>query len=148
MTQLAALASPEMVLWDAVQAHLRAAPALRAVVGDKVLDEVPSDLKAVVPPYAYAGPFNRSRLPDSDATAWTIKMRLYVASTGFGRRQAWGLAELLSAALDRTELTLAAPYVAVGEILVIQAGDVIAPPSPKTAFVDIEVIVQKEPTDE
>lgn len=140
-------ASPEAALWDAVQARLRADPGLRSAIGDKVFDEVPTDRSPAVPPYVYAGPVSRTRLPDSHVAAWTLRIRLYVASTGFGRRQAWSLVGAVADALDRAEVTLAAPFVAVGEMLAIQAGDAIAPPSPKTAFVDIEVIVQRDSTD-
>lgn len=137
-----AAASPELALLAAVTAALKADAGLMAIVTG-VYDEVPTGKRPGVPPYVYAGPINRQRLSDSYAEAWTLRLRLYAASTGFGRRQAWTIISAVSDAIDRIEPTLAAPYAAVGEMLVIQAGDVIEDPI-KTAFLDVQVIVQKD----
>lgn len=139
--------TPETALLDAVLAALTAAPAVAAIVDDKVLDEVPNDRSPVKPPYVYAGPINRQRVPDTCARAWTMRMRLYAVSTGFGRREAWTLADAVVAALSRAELALPDPLEAVDPVTVTQAGDVINPPAPKTAFVDITVTILEGNTD-
>ena len=133
--------TPENALLDAVLAALAADPAVSAIVGDKVVDEVPADRSPVKPPYVYAGPINRQRVPDTCARAWAMRMRVYAVSTGFGRRQAWDLADAVVRALHHVELTLPTPLEAVDRITVTQAGDVITPPAPKTAFVDITVTI-------
>lgn len=136
--------TPEIAILDAVTAILGQASEVTAIVGDKVLDEVPADRSPVKAPYVYAGPINRQRVPDSSAIAWTMRMRLFAVSTGFGRREAWNITDAVARALNGTELTLADGFEALGPALVIQAGDVIAPPSPKTTFVDIEIFLQEE----
>lgn len=139
--------TPENALLDAVLAALAADPAVSAIVGDKVVDEVPADLTPVKAPYVYAGPINRQRVPDTCARAWAMRMRVYAVSTMFGRRQAWDLADTVIRALHRAELTLPAPLEAVDQITVTQAGDVIDPSKPKTAFVDITVTILEDKTD-
>ena len=135
--------TPENALLDAVLAALAADPAVSAIVGDKVMDEVPADRSPVKPPYVYAGPINRQRVPDTCARAWAMRMRVYAVSTGFGRREAWTLADAVVKALHRAELNLSEPLEAVDPVTVAQAGDVINPPAPKTAFVDITVTIME-----
>ena len=136
--------TPEMQVFEAVLALLRADAAVLAAVGgsaERVLDEVPTD--TVKPPYVYAGPIGRQREPDTYVEAYRVRMRIYSASTGFGRRQAWAITGAVSDALHGRMLTLVGPFSAVEEIIVTQGGDVAGPPSPKTAFIDIDVLVQR-----
>lgn len=136
--------TPEIAFLDAVRAALLADPAVAAIVGDKVLDEVPADRASVEPPYVYVGPMARARVSDTCGTAWTMRMRLYSVSTGFGRRQAWEASDAVARALNGVELALPSPFEAVDPILVTQAADVIQSPAPKTTFVDITVTIQEE----
>ena len=53
--------TPELTLRDTVLERLRATPAVSAVVGEKVYDDVPADGEPDLP-WIFAGPLNATRL--------------------------------------------------------------------------------------
>lgn len=135
--------TPERALQEAITTLLLGDPAVSAIVGQKIFDEVPSD-KSDAPPWVYLGPISRRRLDGAGCDqAWTITMRLYAASTKFGRKDAWELGNAVSEALEGQEPALAGSYAVAQELRCIQAGDVIAPATPKTVFVDVTTIIAK-----
>lgn len=136
--------TPETALLDAVTAALLATAGVTGLVGQKVFDQVPDDKQAPRPPYLYVGPINRTRVTEvCDGGAWALRARLYAVSTGFGRKQAWEMADAVARALDGQELDLPDPFTAVDPVRVTQAGDVLTPASPKAIFVDIAVTIQE-----
>lgn len=138
--------TPEIALQKAVVDILLAAPAVAAIVGDKVLDEVPHDRVPAKPPYVEIGAINRTRF-EGCAKAWTIRMRLYAASTEFGRAEAWDLADAMATALDDDGASpppaLPEPFYIMDSLRVIQAGDVVDPLQIKTVFVDLQAVVAR-----
>lgn len=134
--------TPELALFDAITGILLADPTVSGIVGGKVFDEIPADEHdARSPPWVYLGPVSRRRMEAGCGSMWAITLRLYAASTDFGRREAWALGSGIAAALEGQEPTLAAPYRLVETLRCTQAGDVIAPPEPKAVYVDVTTII-------
>lgn len=129
-------------LQAAVIAKLKADAGVKALVGARIYDEVPSDKDRPAPPYLYLGPVNLRRPAEigSCSTVRAATFRLFGVSTEFGRLETWAVIEAAIGALDNSELQLAAPYSALGDVVkLITAGDVVAPTSPKSTFADFTV---------
>ncbi|RVU17499.1 DUF3168 domain-containing protein [Methylobacterium oryzihabitans] len=137
--------TPETALLRVVTDALVADPAVAALVGDKVFDEIPNDRRGGAPPYVYVGPINRQRLYLECGTAWTVRVRIYAVTTAFGREQGWEVIEAVVQALDgRDDLTLPAPFSLQNRLDVTQAGDVVDPLAPKAMFLDLTTIVARD----
>ena len=134
--------TPETAFLEAIQAALLASDAVTALVGEKVFDEVPSDGS---PPLIFVGPISRQRANDpAGNAAWTLRARIYAESTGFGRREAWEIANAAGDALEGAELSLADPFQAVDIVRTIQGGDVFDDQGRfKTVFLDVGTTVQR-----
>ncbi len=122
-------------------ARLKANDAVRALVGNRVFDEVPGDKDRPKPPYIYPGPVSRRRYEGGGCVdARTVTFRIFVVSTEFGRYEAWAVIDAISAALNNRELAVAAPWSTAGDtVKAIQDGDVVQPLDPKSAFADFSV---------
>lgn len=139
--------TPELALFDVIAALLLADPAVSAIAGGKIFDEVPTAADGSngrpEPPWVYLGPIGARRLETGCGDTWTTTARLYAASTGFGRREAWELGSAVRDALEGQEPTLAAPYRLVEILRCIQGGDVIEDGRPKAVFVDVTTIITR-----
>jgi hypothetical protein len=127
--------TPELALRDAVLTLLRADPAVIALVGEKIRDDVPSDNEPDDPPWIYMGPINTQRLEMGCGPAWSLKLRVFAESTAFDRDQAWTIARAAIRAVDGAEPPATAGF--TDRLTVTQAGDVIAPNTVKTVFFDL-----------
>jgi hypothetical protein len=132
-------------LQSAVIAKLKAADAVRALVGARIFDEGPSDKEKPKPPYIYLGPVNRQRIEaGSCSSIFRGTFRLFAVSTEFGRTEAWAVIDAVTETLDGQEIDLPAPYSTIGDqIKLISDGDVIAPLNPKSTFADYTVTLTK-----
>ncbi len=139
--------TPETAFMEAIQATLLADTDVAALVGEQVFDEVPADNDPAEPPYLYVGPINRQRVePIGENRIWTVRMRLYAESVGFGRKEAWAIGDAAAAALDGVELVLPDPFVVSDIVRVTQAGDVLDDANRfKTVFIDLITTIEREP---
>lgn len=137
--------TPEIALINAIRTLLKADSATVALVGQSVFDQIPSQQQ---PPYIYIGPAGRTRIAMDCYQVWTVRVRLYAISTGYGRSEDWEIAEAVIQALDLQDLTLADPYLQQEPLKINQAGDVIDPTAPKSVFVDISTTIAKSYTTE
>jgi hypothetical protein len=136
--------TPELALQTAITDLLVEDAGVAAIIAGRVYDEVPVPEKLGGPalPWIYLGHVNLRRLEAGCGRAWTATIRLYAASTAFGRRQAWELAHAADTALEEAEPELPAGFTLGEPFRVIQAGDVITPgPDPKTVFVDVATTI-------
>lgn len=135
--------TPISALKSALLDHLKAATA-GGPLADKIFDEVPRDdqggATSVDAPFLYLGPVGWQRLEGGDGPGFTVRLRLYVVSTAFGREESWDLAEAVRAALERVELNdrLAAlgGHAHTG-FRVMSCGDVVTPLDPKQVFLEL-----------
>lgn len=132
--------TPEVALINAVRTLLKTDSSVVALVGQGVFDQVPQN---TAPPYIYIGPAGRTRIIIDCYQVWTVRVRIYAISTGYGRSEDWEIAEAIVQALDLQEFTLAEPYVQNEPIKINQAGDVIDPSAPKSVFVDISATIAR-----
>lgn len=132
--------TPEIALINAIRMLLKTDSATGALVGQNVFDQIPSQQQ---PPYVYIGPAGRTRIVMDCYQVWTVRVRLYAISTGYGRSEDWEIAEAVIQALDFQDLTLADPYFQQEPLKINQAGDVIDPTAPKSVFVDISTTIAK-----
>jgi hypothetical protein len=126
-------------LQAAVINRLKGNAAVKALVGARIYDEVPSDKDKPGTPYLYLGPIALRRPAETSncSKAREAKFRLFAVSTEFGRLEAWAVIDAVIDALDNSELQLTAPYSTIGDVVkLINAGDVVAPITPKSAFAD------------
>lgn len=139
--------TPELALQAAVTGLLLADPDVSALVGGKIFDEIPAGAPTgqpkLTPPWIYLGPVSRRRLETGCGNTWTITMRLYAASTGFGRKEAWEIGSAAATALEGEQPDLAAPYSLVEVIRCLQGGDVIEPAQPKAVYLDITTTITR-----
>lgn len=121
-----------------IVAALKEADGVRALVGERVYDEVPSDRDKPETPYVYLGPINRRGIEGASCIdAAAVTFRIFVVSTDFGRVEAWSVVEQIQGALKNKELKLTGPWSTAGDLVrALQDGDVIAPLDPKSAFAD------------
>jgi hypothetical protein len=131
--------TPEIALINAVRTLLKTDTAVTALITG-VFDQIPSQQQ---PPYIYIGPAGRTRLQIDCAQVWTVRVRLYAISTGYGRSEDWEIAEALVQALDLRDLRLEEPYAQQEPLRINQAGDVIDPTAPKSVFVDISTTISR-----
>jgi hypothetical protein len=137
--------TPEIALINSIRTLLKADGATGALVGQNVFDQIPSQQQ---PPYVYIGPAGRTRIVMDCYQVWTVRVRLYAISTGYGRGEDWEIAEAMIQALDLQDLALADPYFQQEPLKITQAGDVIDPTAPKSVFVDISTTIAKSYTTE
>lgn len=141
--------SPIIPFRDALRAHLRASEAFKALAGNRIFDEVPTQKpggQLIVTPYAYLGPMRHTRLEIGCGRAWTVQARLFAVSTSNGRAEAWSVVDAMTEALDGLEAfdpPLAAPFAMQKMIEVTQAGDVIDPLQAKSVFLDLTTIIAR-----
>lgn len=131
--------TPETALRDTVMELLRASPALQAIIGDKVFDDVPSDDEAAELPWICMGPISVRRMEMGCSPAWAITLRVLAESSEFGRDEAWFIARAAVRAIDGAE-----PPAELGfcdRITVQSAGDVIDPGKIKTVFADVQCVL-------
>jgi hypothetical protein len=133
--------TPEIALINAIRTLLKADASVGALVGQNIFDQIPSQQQ---PPYVYIGPAGRTRIVMDCYQVWTVRVRLYAISTGYGRSEDWGIAEAMVQALDLQELSLADPYFQQEPLKITQAGDVIDPTAPKSVFVDISTTIARQ----
>jgi hypothetical protein len=138
--------TPERALQIAITGILVAAPRLAPITGQQVYDELPAPEKSggPKPPWIFLGPINMRRL-EACGRAWTATIRLYAASTAFGRKQVWDIAHGIDDALEGAEPELPDGFVLGEPLRVIQAGDVVSPIDPKTVFVDVQTTITPAP---
>lgn len=125
---------------------LKADAAVAAVLGGRIYDEAPRDNRGdaadlIASPWAYVGPIAASRVESDCGAEWMLRVRLYAASTAFGRREVWRAMNAMVAAIEGETLTLAAPAVQTQQIWTMLGGDVVDPISPKLVYVDLAAIV-------
>ena len=130
--------TPEIALINAVRARLKADSAVTALVGSSTFDQVPDQ---TAPPYIYIGPAGRVRIPIDCGQVWTVNLRIYAISSGYGRDEDWEIVEAIVQSLDLQDLDLAAPFTMQQAIQINRAGDVIDPSAPKSVFVDIQTTI-------
>jgi hypothetical protein len=133
--------TPEIALINAIRTLLKTDVPVGALVGQNIFDQIPSQQQ---PPYIYIGPAGRKRIVMDCYQVWTVRVRLYAISTGYGRSEDWEIAEAMVQALDLQELTLADPYFQQEPLKITQAGDVIDPTAPKSVFVDISTTIARQ----
>jgi len=133
--------TPEIALINAVRARLKADSSVTALVGTSTFDQVPDQ---TVPPYVYIGPAARARIPIDCGQVWTVNLRIYAISSGYGRDEDWEIAEAIVQSLDLKDLPLAAPFEMQQAIQINRAGDVIDPAAPKSVFVDIQTTIGRD----
>lgn len=133
--------TPEIALINAIRTLLKADASVGALVGQNIFDQIPSQQQ---PPYVYIGPAGRTRIVMDCYQVWTVRVRLYAISTGYGRSEDWEIAEAMVQALDLQELSLADPYFQQEPLKITQAGDVIDPTAPKSVFVDISTTIARQ----
>lgn len=126
--------TPELTLRDTVLERLRATPAVSAVVGEKISDDVPADGEPDLP-WIFAGPLNATRLEVGGLPAWDLRLRIFIESAAFDRDQAWSLARAAMRAVEDFEPPPEAGF--CDRLSVRQAGDVISPLTVKAVFFDI-----------
>lgn len=131
--------SNELALRDAVGAILRATPAVQALVGAKIRDDVPSDEHADKLPWICMGPITTRTLDTGFTPGWAVTLRVLAESNAFNRDQAWMIARAARKALHGAELPLEQGFYA--PLSVTQCGDVVAPGEIKTVFVDVTCVV-------
>ena len=125
---------------NAVLAALLADTTTAGLVGPNVFDVRPRDDFAGGP-WIYLGPVNARRDEyDGGAMMFAATMRIYAASPGLQRDQAWIVSDAVAQALHGVELTLATGGEAIA-IQVDQAGDIVDPLMPLLTFVDISTIL-------
>jgi hypothetical protein len=140
--------TPETALIALLRDVLKANSAIAALVGHKVYDEIPDDNSAdAKAPYIYVGPVNTLPAVTNCDDLYTLRIRLYAVSTKWSRTELWALIHAIRKALNRqtdrslvalnAAFVLAAPFVLQDQILAGQAGDVIDPEAPKSAFIDM-----------
>lgn len=135
--------TPEIALRDQVMQLLRAAPAVQALIGQKVFDDVPSDDEAAELPWICMGPISVRRVEMGGNPAWGLTLRVLAESSEFGRGEAWSIARAAIRALD-----LAEPPEDLGfcdRLTVENAGDVIDPGKIKTVFLDVACVLVDVP---
>jgi hypothetical protein len=132
-------------LQKAVIDFLKADETLKQRLDGKIFDEIPADNERPRPPYAYVGAVNFNRVSAGDcASAWAVRMRLFVCGVEFGRLKVWALVQRMIDVLDlKDDLQLDGPYSLVDRITCTSAGDVIEPAEPKEAYVDISTDIQR-----
>jgi hypothetical protein len=89
----------------ALIAALQADAAVAAILGGRIYDEAPRDKRSdsadlVASPWAYLGPIAGNRVESDCGPGWLLRIRIYAASTDFGRDQAW---DAMNAMLDAVE---------------------------------------------
>ncbi|MGE7418783.1 DUF3168 domain-containing protein [Methylobacterium tarhaniae] len=129
--------TPELTLRDAVLERLRATPAVSAVVGEKIYDDVPADGEPDLP-WIFAGPLNATRLEVGGLPAWDLRLRIFIESAAFDRDQAWSLAR---AGMRAVEVFEPAEGGFCDRLSVRQAGDVISPLTVKAVFFDVAAVM-------
>src|SRR4051812_43669964 len=110
--------TPELAVLEAVLGLVRDDAAVVAIVGEKGFDEVPADAEPAEPPYLACGPVNRLRVEGGLGKIYQIRLRLFAASTEFGRDQVWELADAAGLAIDEKRPDLAAGFELVDELVV------------------------------
>ncbi|MCW2315312.1 hypothetical protein M2322_000846 [Rhodoblastus acidophilus] len=143
------MASYAAALVAAIRAKLKADAGVASLVKARVYDEVPRDARGNVStdialPYVSIGPVGGSPYREDDAKGWTVRIRLYAASTDFGRAEAWGVIAAVTSALDGlgpAGLDLGADFTLCAPLLETASGDVINPLAPKEAFADFETTI-------
>jgi hypothetical protein len=127
---------------ELVIAVLRGNAEVVSLVENRSYDQPPDRTE---PPYIYLGPINRQRLEIGCGSAATLRMRIYAVSIEFGREGAWKVADAIWDALDGAEPAPDQnnPFRLQGAFEVLQAGDVLEPLSPKSAFVDLTATFAK-----
>jgi hypothetical protein len=128
-------------LQQAVVNLLRKDEPLKAMVGERIFDEVPADNDPVSGDFVYVGAVNLSRIELGCAAGWRARMRLFVTATGFGRLKVWAVVERMVTLLDGSEPRLNGPYKRLDRITVQQQGDAIEPIDPKSAFIDLATTI-------
>ena len=149
------MSSVAIVLVDAIKAALKEDPNVAALVAAKVFDEVPGDQRSggnnASPPWIYVGPIQATRLDNDCDRMWSVTVRLFCASTGFGRREAWSIADAVDQVLDGlggdVPLALAAGFGLSSPFRASNSGDVIGPLFAKTVFCDFTCTVARDGTD-
>jgi hypothetical protein len=129
-------------LQAAVIEKLKKDAGVKALVNARIYDEVPSDKDRPTTPYLYLGPVALRRPAETGPCSKVreAKFRMFAVSTEFGRLEAWAVIDAASDALDNSELQLTAPYSTLGDdVKLINAGDVVAPVTPKSTFADFTV---------
>ncbi|GBU17220.1 MULTISPECIES: DUF3168 domain-containing protein [Methylobacterium] len=127
--------TPELALRNQIGMLLRASPAVTALVGKKIRDDVPSDKEADKLPWLCMGPISVRRIETGDAPAWSISLRVLAESAGFNRDEVWQIARAAMRAIDRAEPPEELGF--VDRIAVQSANDVIDPGAIKTVAIDV-----------
>lgn len=134
------MTAPTLALRDAVRAILAADTAIQAIAADRIHDRVPAKKDGLTFPFLAFGPMRKDRIETGCEPAWTLKLRLYAASTEFERDQAWELIEAAGAALEGVEPVIEGPFVITDALRVAIAGDAIEPGLPRSAFLDLTAL--------
>jgi len=133
------------ILVSQIRAALKADSAVAALVGGKIYDEVPADPRGLAtdakPPWVYIGPIGAPRFDNDCYRAWTPRIRLFCASTAFGRVEGWKIANAVDLALDRMTLDLGPDFAMQVPLYAVDSGDVIGPLLAKTVYCDFTCTV-------
>ncbi len=133
---LAPATSPEEALWSGICATLLGNEKVKAIVADRVFDEIPADDKRPAPPWLYLGVINAQHVETGDGVALRVSYRIYAASTNFGRWQCWNAINAAREALHLAEPPVDG-YERIGPLIVVQSGDIVDPLTAKEAFLDV-----------
>jgi hypothetical protein len=135
-------------LVDALRDALKADSGVAVLVGAKVYDEVPGDKRGMpddaTAPWVFIGPISGDRFEDVGYRAWNVRARIYAASTGFGRKEAWDVINAVDAALDGATLDLADGFSMQSQLRAAGSGDVVDPLTPKSAFQDFTCVIYRD----
>ncbi|MGA8172320.1 MAG: DUF3168 domain-containing protein [Methylocystis sp.] len=127
---------------NALIAYLLGVPAVTALIGERLWDEMPQNpgraAEAPISPWAFVGPIAATRI---EPEMWQLRVRLYAASTKPGRDEAWTVMDALTDAIENSLLTLPAPYGQQQAAWIMLGGDVIDPLNPKLVYCDISAVV-------
>lgn len=138
--------TPQKALMAAIRTLLVTDPDVAALIDERVYDEIPEDdrgeeLAGVAYPYLYAGPVAWTDVDMGAGRSLEIRARLFAVSADFDRDTVWAVADAVTRALHRAEPEISAPYALASHIRAVAGGDVLNPPSPKAAFVDVTATI-------
>lgn len=131
----------------ALRTALKADPGIAALVGSKVYDQVPGDARGqsddAHPPWVAIGPIVSRRHEDNCFMAWSPRVRIYCASTAFGRGEAWDIADAVNAALDQKDLALVGPFAMASALRALESGDVLDPLAARQVYADFTCVIYR-----
>lgn len=132
--------SPFNALKTAVIEAAKADPAISAICGARVYEEVPRDARGdpsdAQAPFVYLDHFAWRDIEAGCGPLYAVTLRLNAVATEFGRKQSRDLAEAIAVAFNRKTLPLAGGH-AMTIFKAVAGGDVPAVSTVKECFVEL-----------